>query len=78
MDFFVDPSGVLFVRSCGCDEVGASGLRHGFTSFWTDHSEAWQSQHKQRASEVIAEFRERWPQDTERFDRADAVIGKVI
>ena len=58
------------VRNCGCG-------KHGLTSFWTDHDKEWQRAHRAEAWTIVAEFRKRWPRDTERFARADAIVEKA-
>lgn len=49
MDIYVDPSGVVMVRNCGCG-------KHGLTSFWDDHDAAWQQQNRKEAEELTAKF----------------------
>ena len=52
MDLFVDPDGVVMVRSCGCP-------KHGLNSLWDDHDENWKKQNRKTAEEIVVEHGKR-------------------
>ena len=46
MDIFVDRSGTVVVRNCGCG-------KHGLTSLWDDHDNDWKAKSGKEASARI-------------------------
>ena len=68
MDIFVDPEGCVMVRNCGCG-------KHGLTSFWTEHDQAWQRANRVAAAAIVGAHEKRFGRHG-RFSEAARVIAR--